>query len=123
MISSNSPHVIVNKFLSKSIIHSAFSTCPGDSGGPLFDLVNLNSTSRRYIQYGVIHGSIVRCSWTRFPGIFVRVTEPLVWKFIMTLGKINGVSKYNATKKGINNNKDRKIEMISFGRTQTTLTF
>ena len=56
----------------------------------------------RYIQYGSIHGSAEECGSSNFPAIFVRLTEPDVYDFIMSLGSINGNLTYQATKKGIN---------------------
>ena len=74
-------------------------TCPGDSGGPLFDLEFVNNTSEKlYIQYGVIHGSISNCDGSRFPTIFGRVTDKLNWEFVQSLGQVHGVTMYNASK-------------------------
>ena len=67
----------------------------------LFDLVFINQTETRYIQYGAIHGSIEACGGTRYPGIYVRLTEKSVWKFVKTLGQANGISVYNATRNGM----------------------
>ena len=61
----------------------------------------MNET-HRYIQYGSIHGSAEECGSSNFPGIFVRLTEPDVYDFIMSLGSINGNLTYQATKKGMN---------------------
>ena len=80
------------------ILHSG--TCPGDSGGPLFDLVFINSTFQQYIQYGIVHGSIRPCDGSTYPGIFVRLTERYVWEFIHSLGQIHSVSVYNTTQIG-----------------------
>ena len=75
-------------------------SCPGDSGGPFFEIVNLNKTLQRYVQYGTIHGSVQKCSSSRFPGIFVRLTEPHVFEFLNTLGRSNGNVTYQASERG-----------------------
>ncbi len=45
--------------------------------------------SKRYVQHGIVHGSIGACGGKDFPSIYVRLKDPEVLKFIKNsiLGK------------------------------------
>ena len=80
----------------------------GDSGGPLFDNVYYNDTTkdtpkvvRRFMQFGTVHGSPRNCDGSRFPGIYTRLTEETVLEFLKSLGRTNGNSVYVAGDKGM----------------------
>jgi secreted trypsin-like serine protease len=53
--------------------------CKGDSGGPL---MYKDDESRKYIQIATVRGGVGDCGDDDYPGIFVRVDHPSVWKFI-----------------------------------------
>ena len=57
--------------------------CPGDSGSPLFKLDTVTDPSDpRWVQLGVLHGSVGPCASSRFPNIFSRVSDESVLSFI-----------------------------------------
>ncbi len=53
--------------------------CEGDSGGPLLykDVI-----ARKYIQIATVEGGVGDCGDESYPGIFVRLDHPSIWKFI-----------------------------------------
>ncbi len=53
--------------------------CKGDSGGPL---MYKDDDSRKYIQFATVRGGVGDCGDDEYPGIFVRVDHPSIWKFI-----------------------------------------
>jgi secreted trypsin-like serine protease len=53
--------------------------CKGDSGGPL---MYKDDDSRKYIQIATVRGGVGDCGDDEYPGIFVRVDHPSIWKFI-----------------------------------------
>ena len=56
-------------------------SCPGDSGGPLVRFVT-NSARPHYVQMSVVHGGVGRCGSKEFPGVYGRVAQAKVLKFI-----------------------------------------
>ena len=71
-----------NKFNGGSIfcasnVGTEAGTCRGDSGGP-----TLFNDGIKTHQLGVVHGSITSCDGRRFPGIFVRLDNPEVFKWL-----------------------------------------
>jgi secreted trypsin-like serine protease len=53
--------------------------CQGDSGGPL---MYKDDDSRKYIQIATVRGGVGECGDDEYPGIFVRLDHPSIWKFI-----------------------------------------
>ena len=68
--------------------------CQGDSGGPV---ITKDVRNQKFIQIGVTHGSLIECSAREFPGIFVRLDHPKIWKFLNNIINLNtlGVSEGN----------------------------
>jgi secreted trypsin-like serine protease len=60
--------------------------CQGDSGGPL---MYKDDDSRKYIQIATVRGGVGECGDDEYPGIFVRVDHPFIWKFISSTIKSN----------------------------------
>jgi secreted trypsin-like serine protease len=58
--------------------------CEGDSGGPLLykDVI-----ARKYIQVATVEGGVGDCGDRAYPGIFVRLSHPSIWKFISSTMK------------------------------------
>ncbi len=57
--------------------------CRGDSGGPIvrFDFDGKTSV-RRYVQLGVVHGAVGSCASDEFPGIYGRLKDADVLRWI-----------------------------------------
>ena len=74
-------------------------SCRGDSGAPLFryEAFNGNLSDFRYVQIGVLHGSVNSCDNT-YPGIYSRLEEPSIHEFLKSHGKVNGNLVYSASK-------------------------
>jgi secreted trypsin-like serine protease len=53
--------------------------CEGDSGGPL---MYKDVLARKYIQIATVEGGVKDCGDESYPGIFVRLNHPSIWKFI-----------------------------------------
>jgi len=54
-------------------------SCKGDSGGPL---MYFNSEIDRWIQIATVHGGIRDCGDVDFPGLYIRLDDPVVLNFI-----------------------------------------
>jgi secreted trypsin-like serine protease len=52
--------------------------CQGDSGGPLM----YKDEEGKYIQIATVEGGVGNCGDKDYPGIFVRLAHPSIWKFI-----------------------------------------
>ena len=75
-------NALPNKFNGGSVfcasnVGTEAGTCRGDSGGP-----TLFNDGNKTHQLGVVHGSITSCDGRRFPGIFVRLDNPEVFKWL-----------------------------------------
>ena len=58
--------------------------CQGDSGGPL---MYKDDDSGKFIQIATVRGGVGECGDDEYPGIFVRVDHPSIWKFISSTVK------------------------------------
>ncbi len=56
-------------------------SCPGDSGGPLMRY-RTHTRDPAYLQVGVVSGGVGRCGDENFPGVYVRVDDPRVLRFV-----------------------------------------
>jgi secreted trypsin-like serine protease len=62
--------------------------CKGDSGGPL---MYKDDDIGKFIQIATVRGGVGECGDDAYPGIFVRVDHPSIWKFISSTIKSNFV--------------------------------
>ncbi len=53
--------------------------CKGDSGGPL---MYKDDDTGKFFQIALVRGGVGECGDDEYPGIFVRVDHPSIWKFI-----------------------------------------
>ena len=92
------PRNFTPALLCASIENSEQGTCRGDSGGPLFrhEFYNGSQSEKRYVQIGVVHGSVISCS-PRFPGIYARLEEPSILEFVKSLGRTYNRTVYTAS--------------------------
>ena len=92
------PRNFTPALLCATIENSEQGTCRGDSGGPLFrhEFHNGSLSEKRYVQIGVVHGSVISCS-PRFPGIYARLEEPSILDFVKSLGRTNNRTEYIAS--------------------------
>jgi secreted trypsin-like serine protease len=60
--------------------------CKGDSGGPL---MYKDDDIGKFIQIATVRGGVGECDDDAYPGIFVRVDHPSIWKFISSTIKSN----------------------------------
>ena len=97
IIYSALPRNFTPALLCASIENSEQGTCRGDSGGPLFryEFYNGSLSEKRYVQIGVVHGSVISCS-PRFPGIYARLEEPSILEFVKSIGRNNSRTVYTA---------------------------
>jgi secreted trypsin-like serine protease len=61
-------------------------SCQGDSGGPL---MYREDESGKFFQIATVRGAVGQCGDRDYPGIFVRVDHPSIWKFIYSTVKGN----------------------------------
>ena len=63
---------------------STFGSCPGDSGAPLLKISrNRQTFLEEYRLLAVLHGGLVPCDNSQYPSIYVRVTTPHIWNWLM----------------------------------------
>jgi secreted trypsin-like serine protease len=58
--------------------------CKGDSGGPL---MYKDDDTGKFFQIATVRGGVGECGDDEYPGIFVRVDHPSIWKFISSTTK------------------------------------
>ena len=96
------PNLFQSNIMCAAVETGRDASCRGDSGAPLFryEFFNESLTERRYIQLGVLHGSVNSCD-NRYPGIYSRLEHPSVFKFIKSFGNIDGKVIYTASSVGM----------------------
>ena len=58
-----------------------YGSCKGDSGGPI--VVHLtDSPHERYVLIGLVVGGFGKCGDGSTPGIYVRIEDPEIYRFI-----------------------------------------
>ena len=76
------PQLFQNQLLCAGVSVWNQGSCKGDSGGPL---LYKDDDSGKYIQIGTVRGAFGQCGDRDYPGIFVRVDHPSIWKFISSI--------------------------------------
>jgi secreted trypsin-like serine protease len=76
------PQLFQNQLLCAGVSEGNQGSCKGDSGGPL---LYKDDDSGKYIQIGTVRGAFGQCGDRDYPGIFVRVDHPSIWKFISSI--------------------------------------
>ena len=70
-------------------------SCKGDSGGAVMKLVTRAGTLPHFVQVGMVQGGVGECGSRKYPGIYIRMHDPVVLNFIHgILGK--GTNRANA---------------------------
>ena len=69
-------------------------SCDGDSGGPIVQFVT-DDTDPHYVQLGIVQGGIGRCGSRSFPGIYVRIGNDDILRFIVGTAGIPGIGNCN----------------------------
>ena len=81
-----------NDFNDTSVICASVSsstakgTCPGDSGAPLMKKTRKIRDGKLVSEttlIAVLHGGLIRCDNSVFPGIYTRITVPHIWNWLM----------------------------------------
>ncbi len=82
--------------------------CQGDSGGPL---MYKDDDTGKYIQIATVRGGVGECGDDEYPGIFVRVDHPSIWKFISSTVKSKIlICLYYSVKYVDNNNLNNNLQ-------------
>jgi secreted trypsin-like serine protease len=76
------PQLFQNQLLCAGASVGNQGSCQGDSGGPL---MYRDDDSGKFFQIGTVRGAVGQCGDRDYPGIFVRVDHPSIWKFISSI--------------------------------------
>ncbi len=80
-------HEVIPKLFQNQLLCAGASvgnqgSCQGDSGGPL---MYKDDESGKFFQIATVRGAVGQCGDRDYPGIFVRVDHPSIWKFISSI--------------------------------------
>jgi secreted trypsin-like serine protease len=76
------PKLFQNQLLCAGVSVGNQGSCQGDSGGPL---MFKDDESGKFFQIATVRGAVGQCGDRDYPGIFVRVDHPSIWKFISSI--------------------------------------
>jgi secreted trypsin-like serine protease len=76
------PKLFQNQLLCAGVSVGNQGSCQGDSGGPL---MYKDDDSGKFFQIATVRGAVGQCGDRDYPGIFVRVDQPSIWKFISSI--------------------------------------
>jgi secreted trypsin-like serine protease len=76
------PKLYQNQILCAGVSVGNQGSCKGDSGGPL---MFKDDESGKFFQIATVRGAVGQCGERDYPGIFVRVDNPSIWKFISSI--------------------------------------
>ena len=81
-INDEIPQLFQDNLMCAGVNNGNVGACKGDSGGPL---MYKDEDFEKYIQIGTVRGAVGECGEKDYPGIFVRVDHPSIWKFISSI--------------------------------------
>ena len=81
-IADEIPQLFQDNLMCAGVNNGNVGACKGDSGGPL---MYKDEDLEKYIQIGTVRGAVGDCGEKDYPGIFVRVDHPSIWKFISSI--------------------------------------
>jgi len=85
-INDEIPQLFQDNLMCAGVNNGNVGACKGDSGGPL---MYRDDDSGKFFQIGTVRGAVGQCGDRDYPGIFVRVDHPSIWKFISSTIKSN----------------------------------
>ena len=86
IIKETLPDLFQNHILCAGTTIGSQGSCKGDSGGPL-NFYDVETQS--WVQIAIVEGSVRDCGDIDYPGIYIRLSDPLIHDFIESIAKGN----------------------------------